>query len=238
MKKRMTKIISIAHQKGGVGKSVVACMLATELQKRRYDVVLIDSDKQGSLLTKRASQLQSLQSQGEETATLPLVEIVAANELQDISKVIKTKNGLVDYFIIDTPGVINDEVKQILKNSDIILIPVTNGDSDWDALQTVIPVINSVRGQGTQVIAMYNKVSPTTRWKEFMAAMPEYFNFNDIILPSMKTSIHGKYQPLQLGNRDEYQTIDTILALTDRKTSNRKAKTEAAYAVSAIIELL
>ncbi len=45
----MVKIITIANQKGGVGKTTVAMSLINSLTRRRYKVLGVDMDPQGSL---------------------------------------------------------------------------------------------------------------------------------------------------------------------------------------------
>lgn len=47
----MAKIISIANQKGGVGKSTTGVSLGYELARRRKEVLLIDLDPQGQCAT-------------------------------------------------------------------------------------------------------------------------------------------------------------------------------------------
>ena len=48
-------ILSVAHIKGGVGKSLLAVNIAAILAQRGRDVLLIDADEQGSAATSSRS---------------------------------------------------------------------------------------------------------------------------------------------------------------------------------------
>ena len=45
----MSRIIALFNQSGGVGKSTLTMNLGYHLQKRKYRVLLVDMDPQGSL---------------------------------------------------------------------------------------------------------------------------------------------------------------------------------------------
>jgi Mrp family chromosome partitioning ATPase len=48
LKENMTQVIAVANQKGGVGKTTVAVNLARALQLMGQQVLIVDSDPQGS----------------------------------------------------------------------------------------------------------------------------------------------------------------------------------------------
>ncbi|WP_431199651.1 AAA family ATPase [Mucilaginibacter sp. P19] len=85
----MAKIITIAHQKGGVGKSTMALNLALCF-KDQLSVALVDSDLQGSLYHARED--------------FPDLTVLAAEKVSDIQKMD------FDLIIIDTPPYLSNRL--------------------------------------------------------------------------------------------------------------------------------
>lgn len=143
------KVITIANQKGGVGKTTTAMMLAQGLATKGFKTLLIDADTQGN-----ATDLYKAKVEGQTTLFdvlldgVPMVEGVQKTEsgdivacdpllstmanrqaLQDSTKLKKAIQGLeYDYIVIDTPPTPLDLMTiNALAASDEIIIPVTAG---------------------------------------------------------------------------------------------------------------
>ncbi|MGL4806303.1 MAG: ParA family protein, partial [Bacteroidales bacterium] len=223
--------IALAHQKGGVGKSVIATLMATELAKTKK-VALLDVDQQASIYTRRKTQLAN-----GENVTEYSPELHFFPELDKVSSFINTNDGRYDYIILDTPGYITEDMKQILYNCDFIFIPITAGDTDWESLLLFISLIRTIKADNTELIALFNKVSRNRkRWKDLFATAPEYLEENEILLPGMRAGYSStKVQYLMLSDRDEYQNIDTLAAITDRRSAPASIKQEVRSFITTII---
>lgn len=148
----MALIISVANQKGGIGKTTTATALATILADKEYKTLLIDSDLQGN-------STDTFQAKFEGVATLYdiLLENHPANindtiqhtEMGDIIasdpllreadsklspkgitgyKILKNAlNNLIgyDFVIIDTAPTVNMVLRNVLVASDYVIIPIT-----------------------------------------------------------------------------------------------------------------
>lgn len=116
-------IITVAHQKGGVGKSTLAVNLAISLQKIiGQDLKLVDLDMQQSLTTFNKRRIRS---GGKE---LP-VETVAT--IEALKKVLKTSAVT----IIDVGGFDADINRVAIAAADVIITPVSDSAIELDGLQ-------------------------------------------------------------------------------------------------------
>jgi len=102
-------IITVAHQKGGVGKSTIATNLAVEMQ-----LPIIDLDSQHSCY------LFSLLRKEEQGKTLQVFTPETVEEIKGI-----LKNMIHDKVIIDSGGYDNDLNRFALLISDIVITPVS-----------------------------------------------------------------------------------------------------------------
>ena len=165
----MTKIISIANQKGGVGKTTTTINLATSLSAVNRRVLLVDADPQGNASTgmgieynNRSPNLYDIISSGifDESVLkktiVPNLDIITANtnlaaseiELASVERrefvisniLSKIKN--YDYILIDCPPALGLLTINSLVASNSIIVPL---QSEFFALEGISSLMNSVQ---------------------------------------------------------------------------------------------
>ena len=164
----MSKIISVANQKGGVGKTTTSINLATSLSAINKKILLVDADPQGNASTgmgisynKRDPSLYDLIVSGayDEKAIkktiVPGLDIISANtnlaaseiELAGVEKrefvisniLSKTKN--YDYILIDCPPALGLLTINSLVASHSVIVPL---QSEFFALEGISSLVNSI----------------------------------------------------------------------------------------------
>lgn len=138
----MAKIITIAHQKGGVGKSTLAMNLALCFQDQ-LSVALVDTDYQGSLYHIRED--------------FPNLTIVGADQLTDLQQL------PYDLVIVDTPPYLSDQLPQLFAQSDFILVPTKAGFFDVMAIRSTIALIVEANVKAGIVLNMVKPRSGITK---------------------------------------------------------------------------
>jgi chromosome partitioning protein len=165
----MGKILAIANQKGGVGKTTTSINLAASLVKTRRRVLLIDIDPQGNATMgsgiakeqARASTYEVLLGLDTlEAARVPTeggYDLVPANsrlsgaevELIELDRrerrlrgALETVRGDYDFVLIDCPPALNLLTVNALSAADAILIPM---QCEYYALEGLTALLNTVR---------------------------------------------------------------------------------------------
>ena len=165
----MTKIIAIANQKGGVGKTTTAINLSTAMAAINKKILLIDSDPQGNastglgineeeripslyqLLTKNAFDEASIKktlipNMDIITSTQDLsaaeIELVDIKDREKILKNILTKTQNYDYILIDCPPTLGLLTINGLVAAHSVMIPM---QCEFFALEGLSALINIVK---------------------------------------------------------------------------------------------
>ena len=164
----MGKIITVAHQKGGVGKSTLAMNIAVCFQDQ-LNVVLVDTDLQGSLY----------QTKDE----LPGLVVVANDQLQEI------KDLDYDLIIVDTPPYLSNKLPELFSLSDFILIPTKAGFFDVMAIRSTIALVKEaqVRQPGIQAGIVMNMIKPRSGITKEVSGLLESMD-----TPVLATMIHDR----------------------------------------------
>jgi chromosome partitioning protein len=170
---KKAKIVAIANQKGGVGKTTTAINLSASLAKKKKNILLVDSDPQGNASS----------GVGVKTKNLPLhlyhafssnctvnqiiirnsidkldiipsnIDLVAA-EIEMIGfeqrefclkKILNPLLSLYDYIIIDCPPSLGLLTLNALTSADSVLIPMQCEYFAMEGLAQLIHTIRSVK---------------------------------------------------------------------------------------------
>ncbi len=127
-----TKIISIVGEKGGIGKTTLNIILASDLHYAKgKKVVLLDLDNpQYSIHKKRQRELELLDVEEREQKGLYPIKPVTVETIQET---ILKYYGLVDFIIMDLPGSLNIEMVKGLLYVEHVFIPFGHDELEIDS---------------------------------------------------------------------------------------------------------
>ena len=147
------KIITVAQQKGGAGKTTIAANLAVALSRMGKIVSLLDTDPQGSLgrwfMTRRELGEPGM---GFSTASA-----------WGVSYECDKLRGEADYVFVDTPPKIDSDLKPAIRESDLVIVPVSASQVDVWATEGVLDM---ARREDADVMVVLNRAKSGTRVAE------------------------------------------------------------------------
>ncbi|WP_321493415.1 ParA family partition ATPase [uncultured Desulfobacter sp.] len=132
------KVITLANQKGGCGKSTIVLNLAIEFALQRHRVIIFDTDPQGSCY--ETAQIRNGQEDQDET-----MQIKVAPIYENLYQAIEEYDKNYDFAFIDTPPHDNEVVSVATLCSDLIIIPVQDSPLDIRSTKTTVNLINEAK---------------------------------------------------------------------------------------------
>ncbi len=154
----MGKVITIAQQKGGSGKTTLAVNLAVAFSRMGHSVALLDTDPQGSLGRWFLARRERLGDAGMEFSTASAWGV--SYECEKLRKI-------HDFVIVDTPPKVDADLRPALREADLILVPVAASHVDLWAVEGVLDLAARERKRTTIVL---NRTKAGTRLGEEVAA--------------------------------------------------------------------
>ena len=149
----LSKVITIAQQKGGTGKTTLAVHLALAFVKyHNLKVVIIDTDPQGSL--GKWFMIRSKKNSLNNNLTFKTASLWGA---QYESKTFKKDNDIV---IIDTPPKIESDARPSIEAADLVLIPMTPSHVDFWATEAIIDIAKKAQ---KKVLVQINRANQRSK---------------------------------------------------------------------------
>lgn len=138
------KTISFVSVKGGVGKTTLCANVAVCASQEKHSVAMMDFDAQQSLKDWWESR---------EAEDIQFLEQPSSNIASVISGIAST----ISYLFIDTRGTRDEDSEQVIKNSDLVVIPTKASPVD---LKAIGPTIASCKHFKKPFVFVLNETKP------------------------------------------------------------------------------
>ena len=179
-------IILVGSNKGGAGKTTIACNLSVALAMQGADVCLVDADRQGS-----AAKWHQERESSEISPSITVVQ-----KYDNLTKTLQSLNKKYDQVIVDVAGRNSREMITAATVADLVIAPHQCSQLDLDTLgelqEQIIRVMDlnpSLKVFIYQTMASTNVQVLENERKEFEAYVAEFPEFK-----ALKAS--GRYRKI------------------------------------------
>lgn len=160
----MGKVISLANQKGGSGKTTISANLSVLWSNSGYKVAIVDADNQKSLSNWYDARKKYYGAEDTGLTLFPYNTSNFENEIKEIKK-------NFDFVIIDSPPSITYDSLIIVRSSSFVLVPVQPSPVD---LLATIPFLDVVSRERKKSIIVLNRVLSRAKLTEAMILRLRY----------------------------------------------------------------
>ncbi|MFN7039140.1 MAG: ParA family partition ATPase [Alphaproteobacteria bacterium] len=160
----MSKVITIAQQKGGSGKTTIAAQLAVAFAYKGKKTIVVDIDPQGSLTQWFTLRKEFFGEGNTKIDSIPFAGWKASSEID------KLKNSY-DIIIVDSPPHTETETKTVIRAADLVIIPIQPSPTDlWASKAT----IEFAKSENKQILLLLNRTLPHSKIaKEIVSHLPD-----------------------------------------------------------------
>lgn len=212
-------IILVGSNKGGSGKTTIACNLAVAMAKAGNDVCLVDADRQGS-----AAKWHQERESAEITPSITLVQ-----KYDNLTKTLQTMNEKFNHVIVDVAGRNSREMITAATVADLVIAPHQCSQLDLDTLgelqEQIIMVMDlnpDLKVMIYQTMASTNVQVIETERKEFEAYVSEFPEFKALKASGRYRKIYRDVmsEGLSVLETTNKNAIDEVNALYDEVFNN------------------
>lgn len=147
-------IITVAHTKGGVGKSTLAWNLAHSFSELKKRVTIVDLDFQQTLYFLNSMAPES---------SIEVIQPQSVSELLE-QTLINKKSNYNDIFIIDVGGFDNDINRTAIDIANKVIIPISNSITEVLGFKTFEAILKEADIlKEKEVCVLLNNIHPCTK---------------------------------------------------------------------------
>lgn len=197
-------ILTIAHTKGGVGKTTSSVLLCAAAHQRGMQVVLVDSDAQGTA----SAWSHAAEEAGD---AFPWPVITAATPVS-LTRVLK---GSLNLIVIDTPPGGHEVIETAIEAGDLVMIPTSASPLDinrvWPTVEatshkpavvcltqvdsrTTLPKVVRDTLESEGVVVADAEIPSREALKHMYATTPQHlYGYDELLTELLSSNLLGDY---------------------------------------------
>lgn len=145
------RVIAVAQQKGGAGKTTIAAQLAVSWTMRGRKVAMLDVDPQGSLKAWHALRRERGGPEGPHVVDVPGWKL--GTEIDRL-------RAAFDILVIDSPPHAETDARIAVRAADLVIVPVQPSPMDLWATKATLDL---ARAERRPILLVLNRVPPRGR---------------------------------------------------------------------------